>query len=65
MFNAFYEDSAGEEHATDSERLPNGNVMCKHRCKSACSHICCKEGVKPKGRAKANRSVTIRVRSDA
>jgi len=30
--------------------LPNGNHRCNHQCKdkSACNHVCCKEGVKGK-----------------
>ena len=57
VFNAFYEDSAGEDQATESERLPNGNFKCKHKCKTVCQHACCKEGVKPKSRARARRAV--------
>jgi hypothetical protein len=56
VFDAFYEDSQGEEPSGDSERLPNGNYKCKHKCKAACQHVCCKEGVKPKSRARANRA---------
>ncbi|KAH9450619.1 hypothetical protein Pst134EB_018149 [Puccinia striiformis f. sp. tritici] len=39
---------AAENKRPDSgagERLKNGRFRCAHRCKGACSHICCRDGV--------------------
>lgn len=39
--------SAARTDADEQEapRLPNGNYQCRHRCKAACRHLCCREGL--------------------
>ncbi|CAO1621141.1 unnamed protein product [Sympodiomycopsis kandeliae] len=39
--------SSDARSTSEEGRLPNGNLACKHRCRdrSACRHLCCKEGM--------------------
>ena len=41
-----------EVSTQDDEVLPNGNKRCAHKCadRSACNHVCCKEGIKKKSK---------------
>ncbi|KAI9460032.1 P-loop containing nucleoside triphosphate hydrolase protein [Russula earlei] len=55
------------EFFTNAEKLPNGKYRCNHPCKdkSACGHLCCRDGVKKPSLAPKRRSVGLQLGTDS